>query len=208
MSLPELKKKIAYHPVLLGVIGLIASAALATGDLQTREAIKLAEQKDLESSLKQVLPEGYADNDLLNDIVLVNSSDAQSVKVYRARHSGEFKAAIFETSSRGYAGPIKVLLSIDKQGTVLGARVIKHAETPGLGDKIEAAKSDWILSFNGKSIGQPPIERWGVKKDSGDFDQFAGATITPRAVVKAIKEGLLFYSEHQKTIQSGAKNHE
>ena len=67
-------------------------------------------------------------------------------------------------------------------------RVLKHAETPGLGDKIEPAKGDWIHRFAGKSLGDPPPERWGVKKDGGDFDQFAGATITPRAVVKAIKE--------------------
>lgn len=203
MSLTELKKKIGYHPVLLGVIGLIASAALATGDQQTREAILLAEQKDLETSLKQVLPEGLADNDLLSDTVLITAEDGSKVKVYRARHAGKVQAAIFETSSRGYAGPIKVLLSVDTKGSVLGARVIKHAETPGLGDKIELAKANWILAFNGKSIGQPPIERWSVKKDGGDFDQFAGATITPRAVVKAIKEGLQFYQEHQQTIKSG-----
>lgn len=203
MSLSELKKKIAYHPVLLGVIGLLASAALATGDQQTREAIILAEQKDLETSLKQVLPEGLADNDLLADTVILTAADGSKVKVYRARQAGKVQAAIFETSSRGYAGPIKVLLSVSTAGNVLGARVIKHAETPGLGDKIELAKANWILAFNGKSIGHPSIERWGVKKDGGDFDQFAGATITPRAVVKAIKEGLLFFQEHQQVIQSG-----
>jgi electron transport complex protein RnfG len=73
-------------------------------------------------------------------------------------------------------------------------------ETPGLGDKIEIAKNQWILDFNGKSLGHPPLEKWGVKKDGGVFDQFAGATITPRAVVKAVREGMEFYREQQTEI--------
>ncbi|MBF0256499.1 MAG: RnfABCDGE type electron transport complex subunit G, partial [Gammaproteobacteria bacterium] len=83
------------------------------------------------------------------------------------------------------------------EGRVLGVRVLAHAETPGLGDKIEVARDDWILDFNGLSLGNPPIERWQVKKDGGQFDAFSGATITPRAVVAAIREGLSFFQRHQ-----------
>ncbi len=93
-----------------------------------------------------------------------------------------------------------MLISVDVQGTMLGARVIKHQETPGLGDKIEAAKSKWIRDFEGKSLDSPPAEKWAVKKDGGTFDQFAGATITPRAVVKAVKQGMQFYADHREEI--------
>ena len=91
-------------------------------------------------------------------------------------------------------------MAVDAEGRTLGVRVLKHAETPGLGDKIEIKKASWIKDFDGKSLGSPPIEQWGVKKDGGIFDQFAGATITPRAVVKAVKGGMEFYSQHRKEI--------
>lgn len=208
MNLSELKKQIGYHPVLLGTIGLLASAALAAGNLLTSQAIVDAEQRDLETSLRQVLPDGFADNDLLADSVLITNATGAEIKVYRARLHGQFVGAVFSTSSRGYAGPINSLMGVDAQGKILGVRVVKHAETPGLGDKIELAKSDWILDFNGKSLGMPTLEHWGVKKDGGDFDQFAGATITPRAVVKSVREGLQFYTEHQHDIQTRESHHE
>jgi Na+-translocating ferredoxin:NAD+ oxidoreductase subunit G len=203
MNLSELKTRIPYHPVLLGVIGLIASGALAVANLNTKDAIQAAEQRDLEQSLKQVLPDGFADNDLLADTLMVKKEDGSTVKIYRAKLGKQFKAAVFEVSSRGYAGPVNALMGIDEKGTILGVRVIKHAETPGLGDKIELAKDKWILDFNGKSFSNTPLDKFGVKKDGGVFDQFAGATITPRAVVKAVREGMQFYDLHQKQIASG-----
>lgn len=107
---------------------------------------------------------------------------------------------MFQTSARGYSGEIQVLLGVDPEGRILGVRVIRHTETPGLGDKIELAKSDWVLAFNGRSLGDPPPERWAVKKDGGVFDQFTGATITPRATVKAVKEGLVLFAAHREEI--------
>ena len=92
------------------------------------------------------------------------------------------------------------MVGLDHKGQVLGVRVVVHTETPGLGDKIEASKSDWIQSFVGRSFENPLPERWRVKKDGGDFDQFAGATITPRAVVSGIGRGLEFFSRHRATI--------
>ena len=111
-----------------------------------------------------------------------------------------------EVAERGYAGDIVVLMAVDKDGKMLGARVLKHVETPGLGDKIEVAKAPWIKSFDGKSLGDPAPEKWAVKKDNGIFDQFAGATITPRAVVKSVKGGLEFFAAHRAEILEGGKS--
>ncbi len=200
MNLSAWKEKLGYHGVLLGLVGLAASGALATADHFTHHEIEAAEARDLQASLKQVLPEGFADNDLLKDTVRLKKADGSEVTVYRARSGGEAKGAVFQVASRGYAGDVVALMGVDTQGKILGVRVIKHMETPGLGDKIEIAKAKWILSFDGKSLGNPPPERFGVKKDGGIFDQFAGATITPRAVAKAVREGLEFYRDHQQEI--------
>lgn len=202
MDIKQLQEKLGYHGVFLGLIGLGASAALATADLATHQDILAAEKRDLEASLKQVLPEGFADNDLLKDAVSLEQKDGKPVKVYRARLGGEPRGAVFQVSSRGYAGEVVALMGVDAAGKVLGVRIIKHQETPGLGDKIEVAKSRWILDFDGKSLGEPPIGQWNVKKDGGIFDQFAGATITPRAVVKAVREGMEFYRDHRAEIYS------
>lgn len=200
MNLKQLQEKIGYHGIVLGLVGLAASGALATADHLTHADIKAAEKRDLEASLKQVLPEGFADNDLLKDVVLIKNGSGTPVKIYRARLNGEPKGAVFEVRSRGYAGDVVALLGIDSSGAVLGVRIVKHQETPGLGDKIEVAKSNWVLDFDGKLLGKPELAQWNVKKDGGVFDQFAGATITPRAVVKAVREGMLFYREHQQEI--------
>jgi electron transport complex protein RnfG len=197
-----IRERLAYQGISLGLFALLASSALVLGNRLTHDAIAAAEAKDLAASLAQVLPAGSADNDLLADTVQVGAGQngAGAVTVYRARKGGVATGAVFRVSERGYAGEIAVLMGVDTQGRLLGARVVKHAETPGLGDKIEAAKSKWILDFDGKSLGDPPAEKWSVKKDGGAFDQFAGATITPRAVVKAVKGGLEFFAAHRKEI--------
>ncbi len=202
-TLARWREKLTYQPVSLGIVAMLTSAALAFGNHATHEDILKAEQRDLQASLTQVLPEGYADNDLLKDTVKIAAADGHPVTVYRARKAGAVTGAVFQVSGRGYAGDIVVLIGIDTEGTMLGARVIKHHETPGLGDKIEVAKSKWIRDFEGKSFESPATEKWGVKKDGGVFDQFAGATITPRAVVKAVKGGLAFYAAHKQEILEG-----
>ncbi len=202
-TLARWREKLTYQPVSLGIVAMLTSAALAFGNHATHEDILKAEQRDLQASLTQVLPEGYADNDLLKDTVKIAAADGKPVTVYRARKAGAVTGAVFQVSGRGYAGDIVVLIGIDTEGTMLGARVIKHHETPGLGDKIEVAKSKWIRDFEGKSFESPATEKWGVKKDGGVFDQFAGATITPRAVVKAVKGGLAFYAAHKQEILEG-----
>jgi electron transport complex protein RnfG len=165
----------------------------------TGPAIAAAEAKDLRDSLSEVLPAGLADNDFLKDTVDLQK-DGKTVTIYRARHGSEMKAVLFKVAERGYAGDIQVLMAVDMDGRTLGVRILKHSETPGLGDKIEVKKDDWVLDFNGKSLAEPAPEKWGVRKDNGVFDQFAGATITPRAVVKAVKGGLEFFAAHRADI--------
>jgi electron transport complex protein RnfG len=199
MNLDAIRDKLAYQPLLLGLVALIASGALAVVSDATGPAIAAAEAKDLRDSLSEVLPAGLADNDFLKDTVDLQK-DGKTVTVYRARHGSEIKAALFKVAERGYGGDIQVLMAVDMAGRTLGVRVLKHTETPGLGDKIEAKKDDWVLAFNGKSLGEPAPDKWGVKKDNGVFDQFAGATITPRAVVKAVKGGLEFFAARKQEI--------
>jgi len=199
MNLEAIREKIGYQPLLLGAFALLASGALAWASDATGGAIAAAEAKDLRDSLSEVLPQGMADNDFLKDTIELDNK-GKMVTIYRARQGGVVKAALFKVAERGYAADIQVLMAVDAEGKTLGVRVLKHAETPGLGDKIEIKKDKWITDFDGKSLGDPAPEKWGVKKDSGVFDQFAGATITPRAVVKAVRGGLEFYGEHRKEI--------
>jgi Na+-translocating ferredoxin:NAD+ oxidoreductase subunit G len=203
MNLDSLRDKLGYQPLLLGIVALLASAALAVVADATAPAIAAAEAKDLRNSLSDVLPPGLADNDFLGDTVDLQR-DGKTVTIYRARHGSEMKAVLFKVAERGYSGEISVLMAVDMDGRTLGVRVLKHTETPGLGDKIELRKDDWVLDFNGKSLGQPAPEQWGVKKDNGVFDQFAGATITPRAVVRAVKGGLEFFAARKAEITGQA----
>ena len=199
MKLEQLRERLAYQPLLLGAMALFASAALAWAADATRAAIADAEARDLRASLAEVLPGGFADNDFLHD-TLDLARDGRPVTVYRARRNGRVEGAVFRVAGRGYAADIQLLIGVDRDGRTLGVRVLKHAETPGLGDKIEVAKSAWIRAFDGRALGDPAPERWAVKKDGGDFDQFAGATITPRAVVRSVRGGLEFFAAHRAEI--------
>lgn len=195
MSLEQLRGKLFYQGVLLGGVALITTAALVVADRASSEDIAAAQAQDMQQSLSQVLP-GKFDNDLLKDTLMLNGPNGE-VMVYRARKAGRVEAVVFKVSGSGYAGPIDCMMGIDRNGHVTGVRVIKHKETPGLGDKIEPAKGHWIYEFEGKYLGDPPVEKWAVKKDGGVFDQFAGATITPRGVVKAVKGGLEFFDKQR-----------
>lgn len=207
-SLETIREKLPYQPTLLGVVALLAGAALAFANTATKGHIAAAEALDMQTTLAQVLPQGFADNDLLHDVIEIDAGDAAPrVKVHLARKDGRVAGAVFQRVGRGYGGDIEVLMAVDAAGTVLGVRVLKHKETPGLGDKIEAAKSPWIEGFAGKDLGNPAPEKWAVKKDGGIFDAFAGATITPRAVVKAVKGGLDFFQAHRAEIVGKTERH-
>jgi len=119
------------------------------------------------------------------------------VHFFRARQGGVGSGVALFAETSGYSGVIRLLLGIDANGTLTGVRVLSHTETPGLGDAIDLSKSQWVLSFNGKSLQQPNEKGWHVKKDGGQFDSFTGATITPRAVVKGVHEALQLFQRHQ-----------
>lgn len=199
MNLENLLDKLTYQGLLLGGTALVTSAALALASKATAPDIAAAAAADLKQSLTQVLP-GQYDNDLLKDTLELPGPDGETVKVYRARHGAQVDAVVFQVTGKGYAGAILCIMSVDRDGRIMGVRVLKHAETPGLGDKIEPAKDNWIHSFEHKFLGDPPLEKWGVKKDGGVFDQFAGATITPRGVVKAVKGGLEFFEKEKSVL--------
>ncbi len=200
----RLRERIGYQPLLLGLAALLASGALALGARLTAGPIAEAEARDLRTSLQEVLPQGFADNDFLNDTVSV-ARDGVPVTIYRARSGGEIRGAMFGVGESGYSSIVQLIMAVDTDGRILGVRVLKHGETPGLGDKIEIAKSTWILGFDGRSLDNPAPARWAVKKDGGAFDQLTGATITPRAVVKAVKGGLLFFEAHRQQILGDAQ---
>lgn len=190
----EFRKTASFQALLLGACTFVATALLGTGDLSTRDAIKLRAEEDLKASIAQVIPNQLHDNDLLKDTLTLIDAKDHPLIIYRGTMNGEIVAIAFMVQGNGYGGNINSIMAIDPQGVILGVRVVSHAETPGLGDKIEPEKADWILGFNGLTLNNPPEAKWGVKKDGGHFDQFSGATITPRALVKSIKGGLEFFS--------------
>ncbi|TXH74933.1 RnfABCDGE type electron transport complex subunit G [Thiobacillus sp.] len=192
MNLAALRAKLSYQTLLLGSVVLLTSGALALASRTTGDDIQAATARDLKQSLSQVLP-GQYDNDLLHDTIQIASPDGD-VTVYRARRAGRVEAVVFQTLGHGYGGAIVCVMGVSRDGTLLGVRILSHKETPGLGDKIDPAKSRWIYAFDGKSLGDPPADKWAVKKDGGVFDQFSGATITPRGVVRAVKNGLEFFA--------------
>jgi electron transport complex protein RnfG len=202
MSLEQLRGKLFYQGVLLGSVALLTSAALALASRLTEADIKAAEAADLKQSLTQVLPGEY-ENDLLKDTINLPGKEGD-VLVYRGRRAGKVEAVVYRVIGHGYAGNIVCVMGLSREGKILGVRVINHRETPGLGDKIEPAKGNWIHSFEGKWLGEPPLEKWAVKKDGGVFDQFAGATITPRGVVNAVKGGLEFFEQNRAALLEGA----
>ncbi|MDR1887848.1 MAG: electron transport complex subunit RsxG [Zoogloeaceae bacterium] len=197
MEFEKFKAHPLYQPLLLGMITLLASASLAWASRATQAAIEAAEARDLRALLTQVLPEGFADNNLLADSAEIDLGADKPLQVYRARQGETVKGVVFKVTGKGYGGEIIILMALDKAGRVLGVRILKHTETPGLGDKIDIAKSDWANGFSGKALDAANAASWAVKKDGGDFDQFAGATITPRAVVQAVKGGLETFARHK-----------
>jgi electron transport complex protein RnfG len=201
---PVYRERVGYQAGLLGGFSMVAAALLVMGNIATRDAIEQRRAEDLLASLGQVIPAQLHDNDLLADRLTLNREDGSQVVVYRALSGLDVSAVAFQVTGQGYAGDIDLILGIDNRGRVLGARVLAHAETPGLGDKIEVARDDWILDFDGRSLGDPADAGWAVKKDGGAFDQFSGATITPRAVVRAVKGGLEFFDAHQDSLLASA----
>lgn len=186
---------------LLAACALLAAALLSGVERITREPIAESRRQLQLNALSLVLPRTLYDNDPLAERIAVVAprwlGSREPRSVWRARRDGAPSALVLEAvAPDGYAGPIRLLVGVDSDGRVLGVRVLQHQETPGLGDAIEAERSDWIDGFRGRALGDPPQPRWTVRKHGGAFDQFAGATITPRAVVAAVRRVLQFVDVH------------
>ena len=195
--------KMLKHGLILCLFCLGFGLLLAITDEITLDDINARAIEDKQNSLSQVLPDELHDNNPVTDTLNMNNAEGKALTVYRARKNGLVTGVAYEIFGSGYAGEIKLMMGIAADGKLLGVRVLAHKETPGLGDKIEVKKTDWIERFTGLSLGNPPLERWKVKKDGGQFDQFAGATITPRGVMAAIRGGLEFFAEHKAQLTKG-----
>ena len=200
-DLDALRQRLDYQTYILAAAGLVSSLLLGIAHFATQSAIEARRNEDIQVTLEQVVPNRLHDNVLVDAVKTITEpgkTGPAETPVYIARLNGAVTGVAFKfVASGGYSGPIMLMLGVDKDGAVLGVRVVAHAETPGLGDKIERGKSDWIESFLGRSLDNTATDRWKVKKDGGDFDQFAGATITPRAVVHGVESGLQFFQRHK-----------
>lgn len=193
---------ISTNSLLLGLFALVTAAVLAGTQMGTKDRIAAEERKAAQKALLQIVPLERHNNDLLVDTItiaeehweLLGLKDGGEINI--ARDNEQAVAAIIPAvAPDGYSGDIRMIVGVNADGTVAGVRVLVHNETPGLGDKVDLKKSDWILSFNGKSLQNPSANQWEVKKDGGEFDQFTGATITPRAVVRQVRKTLEYFAE-------------
>jgi electron transport complex protein rnfG len=191
------------YGILLGFVALLCTAISAGIFFLTKDkidAVMAAQQREL---LLQVIPQDYFNNNLLESAVAPQDKNLVGIqKIYFAKKDGNVSAYAYETTAPdGYSGDIRLLVGLDLKGEILGVRVIEHHETPGLGDKIELRISNWILNFTHQSINENNLSEWAVKKDGGKFDQFSGATITPRAVVNQTKRSALIMLNNQALLQ-------
>ncbi|MER0432096.1 electron transport complex subunit RsxG [Aeromonas caviae] len=199
-------KSMRKNGLTLALFALGCTAMVVLTNELTRD--RIAHQQELEKlrTLQALLPEGSYDNDLVASCKLVSSREYlgsdEPMPLYTATLKGVHTGYALETvAPDGYSGAIRMVVGTDAKGAVSAVRVLAHKETPGLGDKIELKKSSWIESFTGKSLTTDNDTTWAVKKDGGEFDAFTGATITPRAVVKAVKNLLLLQQEHPELLR-------
>jgi electron transport complex protein RnfG len=213
MENPMLGKSISKNTLILTAFAIVTAGALALTNLGTQDRIAKAERAAQQRALYEVIPRDQHDNDLLTDTLPIPAPSWEPLganadsKIHRARRNGEITALIIPAIAHdGYSGDIGMIVGVNRDGTIAGVRILLHKETPGLGDKIELKKHQWILGFDGKSLEVPVLEDWRVKKDGGVFDQFAGATITPRAVVGQVKRVLEFVAANQQRLFNDVAN--
>ncbi len=197
----------------LGAFAIGAAFVLGVIFTATREPIAESQRQAEEKALLEVIGNLPFDNDLLNDPTPLPDTMATELNTEGnarvIRHQGDIQGFILPAvAPDGYSGNISLVIGVDTQGTLLGVRVVEHRETPGLGDKVDTKKSDWILQFSGLSLDNPEESGWAVRKDGGQFDAFTGATITPRAVVNMIRTTLMAYREESETLIQQARQDE
>lgn len=193
---------------ILALFAIVCTAIVGLVNELTKDKIKTQEQLQLLNTLHSIIEPSRYNNDITQDCVNISSPLLASSKkvaahqtAYIARkNSDPIAVAITSTAPDGYNGNIDLIIAINMDESISGVRVLKHQETPGLGDKVELRKSDWITSFNNKKLLSEQDNRWTVVKDGGMFDQFTGATITPRAIVKAIKKSLIYFKNNKNSM--------
>jgi electron transport complex protein RnfG len=197
--------RVAKGTITLAAIAAICATLVAGTYRLTTERITANERAWLEQSLAPALGGVDYEGSITESRLVLEPPHGlpgnDDAIIYRVYSGGVPVAALFAVTARGgYAGPIRILVGIDVQGAITGVRILEHRETPGLGDGIEASRSEWIRQFNGRSLGDPPAAAWQLRVDGGQFDQLTGASVTPRAVLKAIRETLLYFGAHQEEI--------
>lgn len=197
----------------LAMIAAVCTALVAATYELTAERIAANELALLEQSLQPALSGTIYDSGVSESRLVLPQPHglpgSGAAIIYRVFSDDEPVAALFVVSARdGFSGAIRLLVGIDVDGAVTGVRVLEHRETPGLGDRIEAARSDWILQFDGHSLRQPEIAGWAIRSDGGQFDQLTGASITPRAVIKAVRDTLVYFDTNRDEIFSAPATEE
>ena len=197
--------QVAKSGATLAVIAAICTALVALTYQTTESRIAANEKAWLERSLQPALSGLFFDSGVTESRLIVppphDLPGSEAAVIYRVYAQGEPVAALFVVTARdGYSGPIRLLVGVEINGVITGVHVLEHRETPGLGDRVESGKSDWAQQFNGRSLVNPEPSGWRIKGDGGQFDQLTGASITPRAIIKAIRETLLYFDEHRDDI--------
>lgn len=192
---------------ILTAFAVVGTALLAATYLVTRPIIAETEKQAKLALISQILPATLYDNDLFKDAALLPPAgelgNSEPTPVYRAVKEGKPSAAVLEViAPDGYSGKIRMIVAIKADGEISGVRVVTHKETPGLGDYIDIAKNRWIRIFEGKSLSKYADQDWKVKKDGGKFEHMAGATVSPRTVVKAVHKSLKYFAANQDKIFS------
>ena len=206
------RRQILLSGAFLWLFAVVGTTLVALTELTTAEAIAENERDVLLRNLHALLPPERFDNDIAADRLTLAPSELLGTEspatAYRARLGGEPVAAVLNSiAPDGYSGRIHLLVGIYVDGGIAGVRVVKHAETPGLGDGIEIQKSPWIRGFDGKSLADPNTDGWRVRRDGGEFDQLTGATVTPRAIVAAVRNTLLYYRDNADIIFAEEADH-
>lgn len=195
------KAAVSKNTKILTLFAVACTVAVGLISQLTADTIKEQQQQYLLNTLHTIIEPSRYDNDIANDCIAVSAPELGSNKVHKAYIARKLNqvvaVAMTSTATEGYSGDIDFIIAINTDNSVSGVRVLKHQETPGLGDKIERRKSDWITEFNGKRLLSDNDERWAVAKDNGMFDQFTGATITPRGLIAGIKDTLNYFAQHQ-----------
>lgn len=189
----------------LMIIAVICTSLVAASYHLTADRIAANEKALLEKSLQPALSGVFFEGSVSESLLVVEPPHelpgSEAALIYRVYADDQPVAALFAVTARdGFSGPIRLLLGIDVAGTVTGVRILQHRETPGLGDKIVSSRSDWVHQFEGRSLGDPLVTGWAIKTDGGEFDQLTGASITPRAVIKAMRDTLIYFEQHRDAI--------